>query len=102
MTKKKNKIKIFIDPIGNTFHIWWDDPKKSAESWEADQSWDVLCLDKNKKVIGLEKLGFFPKEIDPLKHFKNPIKAYEKFNFIEGVVEGLLPSGVTDSKVSER
>jgi hypothetical protein len=102
MTKRKNKIKIFIDPIGNTFHIWWDDPKKSVESWEADESWDVLCLDINKRVIGFEKLGFFPKEVDPLKHIKDPIKAYEKFTFIEGETEGLLPPGVTDSRVSEK
>lgn len=100
---KKSKMKIFLDPIGNTFHIWWDDPKKSVEAWEADDSWDVLCLDKNKKVIGLEKLGFFPKEIDPLKYAKDPIKVYEsfRFKFIEGEVAGVLPSGVTDSKMSE-
>ena len=93
----KTKIRTILDPIGNTFHIWWDDPKKSVESWEADESWDVLCLDKNGRVIGLEKIGFFPKEIDPLKHFKKPLKdAYRKFRLIEGEIQAELPIGITE------
>ncbi|MBI4653095.1 hypothetical protein HY750_02475 [Candidatus Kuenenbacteria bacterium] len=73
MAKKINKIQIFIDPYGNTLNLWWDDPKKSCEAQEAEHSWDVICLDKNKKAIGLEKLGFFPEELDPIKNLKTPI-----------------------------
>lgn len=99
MRKKRitRKIRTILDPIENTFHIWWDDTKKSVESWEADESWDVLCLDKNGRVIGFEKIGFFPKEIDPLKHFKKPLKdAYGKFKLIKGEIRAELPTGITE------
>ncbi len=81
---------MILDPIGNTFHIWWDDPRKSVESWEADDSWDVLCLDGKKRVIGLEKIGFFPKEIDPVQNMKNPLQAQKSSFLIEGETEGFL------------
>lgn len=68
------KVKIYIDPYGNTLNMWWDDPKKSCFSEEAEKSWDVIALDKNKRPIGLEKIGFFPEEIEPIKYLKNSLR----------------------------
>ncbi len=61
-----NNIQVFIDPLGNTVNVWWDDPKKSVLSEEAERSWDVICLDKRGRPIGFEKIGFFPDELDPV------------------------------------
>lgn len=66
----KEKIKIYIDPYGNTLNMWWDDPKKSYISEEAEHSFDVIVKDKKNRVIGLEKIGFFPEEIDPIKYLR--------------------------------
>ncbi len=74
MAKNNKKIKIFIDPYGNTLNLWWDDPKKSRFSKEAEHAWDVIALDKNKRPIGLEKIGFFPEELDPIKYLQKSIK----------------------------
>ncbi|MFH1890211.1 MAG: hypothetical protein ABIJ91_01415 [Candidatus Kuenenbacteria bacterium] len=75
MVKEKIKsIKIYIDPYGNTLNMWWGNPKNSVLSEEAEKSWDVICLDKNNRPIGLEKIGFFPKELDPIKYLKKKSK----------------------------
>jgi len=80
LKKTKNKLKIFVDPIGNTLNLWWGDPKDSRSAYEAEDSWDVIALDKNKKAIGLEKIGFFPKEIEPLALSKDIQKILIKNN----------------------
>ena len=81
--KTKNKIKVFIDPIGNTLNMWWGNPKDSRSAIEAEKSWDVIALDKEKQAIGLEKLNFFPKEIEPLNYIKDiqKILIENKLNF---------------------
>ena len=67
---KRSKVKIFLDPIGDTINIWWDDPKKAYISEESDSpDLDVLVKDKEGKIIGFEKIGFFPIEVDPIKYF---------------------------------
>lgn len=66
------KVKIFLDPIGNTLNMWWDDPKTAYESEEAELSNDVIIKNKKGQPIGLEIIGFFPKELDPLKFLKSP------------------------------
>ena len=71
---EKNKIKIYIDPYGNTLNFWWADPKKSFISEEAKDSFDVIVKDKKGVPIGFEKIGFFPKEIDPMAYIKNQMK----------------------------
>jgi len=71
---QNNDIKLFIDPYGNTLNMWWGDPKDSAYSEEADESWDVIVMNKEGKPIGLEKIGFFPKELDPMKHLKSKME----------------------------
>lgn len=68
MAKKKAKnIKLFIDGIGNTMHLWWDDPRHAVRAEESDQGLDVILYNRKGQPIGLEKLGVFPKEVDPLK-----------------------------------
>lgn len=74
MAKDKQPIKIFIDPYGNTVNFWWGDPADSAYSEEAKDSWDVIVMDKKHHPIGFEKIGFFPKELDPMKYLKEQIK----------------------------
>ena len=59
-TKKLN-LTFFIDSIGNTFSMWFDDPKKEVVC-EMNEQEDVLSLDKKKRIIGFEKINFLPKE----------------------------------------
>jgi hypothetical protein len=60
---KKRKITFLFDPIGNTFSFWWDDKNKEAYSNISEYSDDVMIYDKKGRVIGIEKLNFFPNEI---------------------------------------
>jgi hypothetical protein len=60
------KIRFFIDPIGNTFSMWYKDPKQE-DVCEQNELGDILSLDKNGRVIGFEKINFLPQEfIDQL------------------------------------
>ena len=63
----KNHIKIkfsfFLDPIGNTFSLWWDNKEKESYSDFSENSDDVIIYDRNNKAIGVEKINFFPTEI---------------------------------------
>lgn len=81
----KSKIQIFIDPYGNTINVWWGNPRDSRFSEEAEDSWDVIAFDKNKRAIGFEKIGFFPEELDPMRYIKNPMKL---------LTSGKLPVGI--------
>ncbi len=68
MAKKKVKsIRLFLDPIGNTMHLWWDDPRHAVRAEESDEGFDVILYDRSRQAIGLEKIGVFPKEVDPVK-----------------------------------
>jgi len=60
------KVKIYLDPIGNTMNIWWDDPNKAylAEEVDSPYSNDVVIKDKTGKPISLEIIGLFPKELN--------------------------------------
>ncbi|MCX6800193.1 MAG: hypothetical protein NT091_03535 [Candidatus Falkowbacteria bacterium] len=78
---KNNKLKVFIDPLGNTLNLWWGDPKDSCSAVESQKTGDVIALNKNGQAIGLEKIGFFPKEIDPLLITKDVKKLLTKNNF---------------------
>lgn len=62
------EIKIYIDPYGNTLNMWWGDPEDAFMSEEAEKTYDVIVKDRRGRPIGLEKIGFFPEEIDPVKH----------------------------------
>lgn len=60
------KMKMYLDPIGNTMNLWWDDPKRAATSEEVDEPSrnDVIIKDKSGKPIGIEFIGLFPKELN--------------------------------------
>lgn len=50
-----SKIKIFYDSKGRTLNVWFDNPKKEAETEEVGDG-TVVSKDKHGKVIGFEKL----------------------------------------------
>lgn len=76
MAKKKiKKVQIFIDPIGNSMNIWWDNPERAHHSEEAAKSFDVIVFDEHNQPIGFEKLGVFPQEIDPVRRLMPPSKS---------------------------
>ncbi|MFH1190781.1 MAG: hypothetical protein V1670_01105 [Candidatus Omnitrophota bacterium] len=66
----KGEIKIYIDPYGNTLNMWWGNSEEAFISEEAEKTYDVIVKDKKGISIGLEKIGFFPEEVDPLKYLK--------------------------------
>lgn len=60
------KMKILLDPIGNTMNIWWGDSKDAFVSEEVDDPTrnDVIVKDKTGKPLSLEIIGIFPKELN--------------------------------------
>ncbi len=60
------KVKMYLDPIGNTLNIWWGDPKTAHESCEVDDPNrnDVIVKDRMGKPISLEIIGVFPDELN--------------------------------------
>lgn len=66
MAKFKRNIKIYIDPIANTFNIWWDEPKNAYVSEEVNSPYrnDVIVKDKHGRPISLEVIGIFPSELN--------------------------------------
>lgn len=68
-----SKVRIYIDPIANTFNMWWGDPKKAYSSEEVDSphSNDVIIKDKQGRPISLEVIGIFPKELNIVEHLKS-------------------------------
>lgn len=61
------KVRFFIDPIGNTFSLWFRDPREE-DSCEISRTGDILSLDKKRQIFGFEKLNFLPEEF--LKRLK--------------------------------
>ncbi len=76
MAKTKNDIKIYLDPVANTFNIWWDDPKKAHSSEEVDSPTrnDVIIKDKKGNPISLEVIGIFPTELNIADKLKKTIE----------------------------
>lgn len=60
------KVKVLLDPIGNTMNIWWGDPKDAHESVEVDDPHrnDVIIKDRSGKPISIEIVGIFPSELN--------------------------------------
>ena len=60
------KVKIYLDPIGNTLNIWWGSPKDATSSEEVDEHTrnDVIIKDKNDLPIGVEIIGLLPKDLN--------------------------------------
>lgn len=70
---KKIKLTFFIDPVGNTFSMWFDDPRKEVVC-KMNEYEDILSLDKERQVIGFEKINFLPKEFIKSLALKAPSK----------------------------
>lgn len=70
-----SEVKIYIDPIANTFNIWWDDPKKAYSSEEVDSPYrnDVIIKDKQGRPISLEVIGIFPSELNVAEKLKKSL-----------------------------
>ena len=81
MAKTKRILKMYLDPIANTFNIWWDDPKKAYSSEEVESPYrnDVIVKDKQGKPISLEIIGLFPKELNIADHLKIKMKKQEPY-----------------------
>lgn len=80
MAKVKTAVKIYLDPIANTFNIWWDDPKKAYSSEEVDSLYrnDVIVKDKQGRPISLEVIGIFPSELNITEKLKKTIGKREE------------------------
>ena len=74
-SRTSRRVKIYLDPVANTFNIWWDDPKKAYSSEEVDSSNrnDVIIKDKQSRPISLEVIGIFPSELNVAEKLKNTI-----------------------------
>lgn len=72
---KRKEIKIYLDPVANTFNIWWDDPQKAYSSEEVDSPNrnDVIIKDKQGRPISLEVIGIFPSELNVAEKLKKTI-----------------------------
>lgn len=73
--EQSRRVKIYIDPIANTFNIWWDDPKKAYSSEEVDSPYrnDVIVKDKQGHPISLEVIGIFPSELNVAEKLKKTL-----------------------------
>ena len=64
--QKINKIRFYYDTQGNTLNVWFDEPEKEHISEETGEE-VILNKDKKGKVIGFEKLNYFPFGLLPIK-----------------------------------
>ena len=73
--ERSRRVKVYLDPIANTFNIWWDDPKKAYSSEEVDSPNrnDVIVKDKTGRPISLEGIGIFPSELNIAERLKTTI-----------------------------
>lgn len=51
------QIKVFYDKKGNTLTVWFGNPEDEYISEETGEE-VILMMDKDRKVIGFEKLNF--------------------------------------------
>ena len=73
--ERSRRVKIYLDPVANTFNIWWDDPEKAYSSEEVDSPNrnDVIVKDKEGRPISLEVIGIFPSELNIAQKLKKTI-----------------------------
>lgn len=60
------EVKIFYDQTGNSLIVWFGNPQEEVE---AEETGDEVILMKNSegRVIGFEKLNFWPTQASPLR-----------------------------------
>lgn len=73
------KVKVLLDPIGNSMNIWWGNPARAFASKEVNSPYsnDVIVKDKQGVPIGLEIIGVFPEELNLVSGFKK-LLGFEK------------------------
>ena len=66
------KVKVFLDPVGNSMNIWWGSPSRAflSEEVKSPYSNDVIVKDKQRVPIGLEIIGVFPEELNIISKLK--------------------------------
>lgn len=86
--RTKSKVKVYIDPVANTFNIWWDDPKKAYSSEEVDSPFrnDVIVKDRKGRPISLEVIGIFPSELNIAERLKSIIGSSREPKLLQSVV----------------
>lgn len=81
------KVKVLLDPVGNSMNIWWGSPGQAYASEEVNSPYsnDVIVKDKQGVPIGLEIIGVFPEELNVISQLKKllPINKDEPF-LLEG------------------
>lgn len=82
--ERSRRVKVYIDPVANTFNIWWDDFKKAYSSEEVESPYrnDVIIKDKHGRPISLEIIGIFPKELNVVDKVKNLVGINKKEPFL--------------------
>lgn len=89
MAKNKNtkKIRIYIDPVANSFNIWWDNPKLAYSSEEVDSPNrnDVIVKDKHGRPISLEVIGLFPSELNIAGKINKIFGSHKEPYLLQGV-----------------
>jgi hypothetical protein len=66
------KVKVLLDPVGNSMNIWWGSPGQAFASEEVNSIYsnDVIVKDKRGVPIGLEIIGVFPAELNIVSKLK--------------------------------
>lgn len=64
------KVKMFLDPVGNTLNVWWGEPKDAFISEEAELTNDVIVKNRKGVPIGVEIIGVFPRELNVTRYLK--------------------------------
>lgn len=78
------KVKVLLDPIGNTMNIWWSSPVRAFASEEVTSPYsnDVIIKDKRGTPIGLEIIGVFPEELNIISKLKVLLKIKKNEPFL--------------------
>lgn len=81
------KVKVLLDPVGNSMNIWWGNPSRAFVSEEVNSLYsnDVIIKDGRGVPIGLEIIGVFPEELNIISKLKGlfQVKKNEPF-LLEG------------------
>jgi hypothetical protein len=54
-----DKVRVYYDRVGNSLTVWFDDPKKEDCCEEVSDD-VVLMKDRRGRVIGFERLNYYP------------------------------------------
>ena len=78
------KVKVLLDPVGNTMNIWWGNPNRAFASEEVHSLYsnDVIVKDRQGAPIGLEIIGVFPEELNIVSKFKKLLGFKENAPFL--------------------